>query len=182
MRVPRPTVVSFSTSEPRPTTTSSAIVTRSRTHDWSPRMQPAPIDAPANTIAPVETIVPVPISAGGSGSRFAVDRGPSDGCFPTTAFSSTRTPSPSTVPGYTVAVGCTSAIEALGQALERPHDPRAVLRDLVAVAVAVDQAKEVLALELERLVGRDLRHVDVARARLPFPVGLCALPRRLLVE
>ena len=58
-----------------------------------------PIVAPANTIAPVETIVPSPITAGGSGSRFAVDFGPSAGCLPTTAFSSTRTPSPSTVPG-----------------------------------------------------------------------------------
>ena len=46
----------------------------------------------------VETIVPSPIVVGGSGSRFAVERAPSDGCLPTTAFSSTRTPSPSTVP------------------------------------------------------------------------------------
>jgi hypothetical protein len=68
-------------------------------------MQAAPIVAPAKTIAPVETIEPSPISAGGSGSRLAVDFGPSEGCLPTTAFSSTRTPSPSTVPGYTVAVG-----------------------------------------------------------------------------
>ncbi len=62
-------------------------------------MQPPPIEAPAKTIAPVETTVPSPMTAGGSGSRFAVDLGPSEGCLPTTAFSSTRTPSPSTVPG-----------------------------------------------------------------------------------
>ena len=54
---------------------------------------------PANTTAPVETIVPSPSSAGGSGSRFAVERGESEGCLPTTACSSTFTPSPSTVPG-----------------------------------------------------------------------------------
>src|SRR5919112_883380 len=53
MRVPLPIVVSFSTSEPRPTTTLSAISTRSRTHDWSPRMQSAPIVEPAKTLPPV---------------------------------------------------------------------------------------------------------------------------------
>ena len=94
-----PIVVSFSTSEPRPITTSSPTVTRSRTHDWSPRMTRSPTVVPAKTTAPVETIVPAPISAGGSGSRFAVERGDSVGCFPTTACSSTFTPSPSTVPG-----------------------------------------------------------------------------------
>ena len=97
--VSAPIVVSFSTSEPRPSTTSSPIVTRSRTHDWSPRITRAPIREPAKTIAPVETIVPSPISVGGSGSRLAVERGEREGCFPTTAFSSTFTPSPSTVPG-----------------------------------------------------------------------------------
>ena len=98
IRVPAPTVVSFSISEPRPRTQLSAICTRSRMQDWSPTMQLAPIVEPAKTIAPVETIVPSPIVAGGSGSRFAVEDEPSDGCLPTTAFSSTRTPSPSTVP------------------------------------------------------------------------------------
>jgi hypothetical protein len=91
--------VSFSTSEPLPSTTSSLISTRSRTQDWSPRITRAPMREPAKTIAPVETIVPSPITVGGSGSRFAVERGDSDGCFPTTAPSSTCTPSPSTVPG-----------------------------------------------------------------------------------
>jgi len=62
-------------------------------------MTRAPIREPANTIAPVETIVPSPISVGGSSSRFAVERGESDGCLPTTACSSTFTPSPSNVPG-----------------------------------------------------------------------------------
>src|SRR6185437_13194753 len=140
MRVPGPIVVSFSTSEPRPTTTSSAIVTRSRTHDWSPRMHAEPIVAPANTIAPVETIVPSPSTAGGSGSRFAVDFGPSDGCLPTTAFSSTRTPLPSTVPGYTVAVGWISAMpERRRQPVERAHDACAVFCDLVPIALAGDE-------------------------------------------
>ncbi len=68
-------------------------------HDWSPRITRAPIVVPAKTIAPVETIVPSPSTAGASGSRFAVERGERVGCFPTTAFSSTLTPSPSTVPG-----------------------------------------------------------------------------------
>ena len=97
--VSAPIVVSFSTSEPRPRTTSSPMVTRSRTQDWSPRMARSPTRVPANTIAPVETVVPAPISAGGRGSRFAVERRESAGCLPTTAFSSTFTPSPSTVPG-----------------------------------------------------------------------------------
>src|SRR4051794_6703056 len=182
MRVPLPIDVSFSTSEPRPTTTSSATVTRSRTHDWSPRMQPAPIDEPAKTIAPVETTVPAPIVVGGSGSRFAVDRGPSVGCLPTTAPSSTRTPSPSTVPSWTIAVGWTSATQRLRQPVERTHDARAVLGHLAAVAVAADQPEELLALELQGLVRRDLRDVDVARPRLPLAVRLGALPRALLVD
>src|SRR5229473_1030567 len=99
MREPAPTVVSFSISEPRPRTQFSPSCTRSRMHDWSPTMQPAPTVDPANTTAPVETTDPAPISVGGRGSRFAVDEAPSDGCLPTTAYSSTRTPSPSTVPG-----------------------------------------------------------------------------------
>jgi hypothetical protein len=68
-------------------------------------MQFAPIDDPANTIAPVETTVPSPMRGGGSGSRFAVEVAPSAGCLPTTAYSSTRTPSPRTVPSKTIAVG-----------------------------------------------------------------------------
>jgi hypothetical protein len=94
-----PIVVSFSMSDPRPITTSSPTTTRSRTHDWSPRITRAPTFVPAKTTAPVETIVPSPISVGSSGSRLAVERGESDGCLPTTAYSSTLTPSPSTVPG-----------------------------------------------------------------------------------
>src|SRR3954454_8120627 len=156
-----PMLVSFSTSEPRPSTTSSPISTRSRTQDWSPRITRAPTVVPAKTIAPVETIVPSPITAGGSGSRFAVERGESDGCLPTTAPSSTLTPSPSTVPGWTTALGWISADKALRQPVERADDARAVLRRLPPVALARDQAQELLALELERLVGRDLRDVDV---------------------
>src|SRR5712691_7035478 len=171
IRVPLPMLVSFSTSEPRPTTTSSAISTRSRTQDWSPRMHPAPILEPAKTIAPVETIVPAPISVGGSGSRFAVDLGPSAGCLPTTAFSITLTPSPSTVPSWTVAVGWISAAtKRLRQPLERANDDEPVAGGLHRVAVAADEPQEVLALEPQRLVGRDLRREDVARARLPLAV------------
>ncbi len=81
------------------------MVTRSRMQAWSPTITLAPIVVPAKTTAPVETIVPAPSSAGCRSSRFAVERGDSTGCFPTTAYSSTRTPSPSTVPGCTTAVG-----------------------------------------------------------------------------
>ena len=77
--------VSFSTSEPRPTTTSSPSVQRSRMQAWSPTTAPSPIVVPAKTIAPVETTVPAPSTSGGSSSRFAVDRGESVGCLPTTA-------------------------------------------------------------------------------------------------
>ena len=80
-----PIDVSFSTSEPRPMTTSSPTTQRSRTHAWSPTITRAPKRVPAKTVAPVETIVPGPSSAGGCGSRFAVERSESDGCFPTTA-------------------------------------------------------------------------------------------------
>ena len=73
-------------------------MTRSRTQDWSPSTQRSPTVEPANTIAPVEITVPSPIVVGASGSRFAVDRGESVGCLPTTAYSSTLTPAPSTVP------------------------------------------------------------------------------------
>src|SRR3954452_8658512 len=205
MRVPLPIVVSFSTSAPRPTTTFSAISTRSRTHDWAPRCVPAPTLERGKTIAPAEITVPPPISVGGRGSRFAVDFAPSVGCLPTTAFSSTRTPSPSTVPGYTVAVGWTSAIAPLrhprrgclrhlagsvepmpaerrGKAVERADDARAVLGHLAAVALSPDQPQELLAFEPKRLGGVDLRDVDVAGARLPFPIRLGPLPRRLLVD
>ena len=62
-------------------------------------MQRAPILVPAKTTAPADTIVPAPSSSGGSGSRFAVERGDSAGCLPTTAWSPITHPSPSTVPG-----------------------------------------------------------------------------------
>ncbi len=62
-------------------------------------MTRSPMVEPAKTIAAVETMVPAPITVGGNGSRLAVERGESVGCLPTTAFSSTLTPSPSTVPG-----------------------------------------------------------------------------------
>ena len=58
--VSAPIVVSFSTSEPRPTTTSSPIWQRSRTQAWSPTITRSPILVPAKTIAPAETIVPAP--------------------------------------------------------------------------------------------------------------------------
>jgi hypothetical protein len=80
-----PTVVSFSTSEPRPMTTSSPISHRSRTQAWSPTMTRAPTRVPAKTTAPVEITVPAPSSSGGSSSRFAVERADRVGCFPTTA-------------------------------------------------------------------------------------------------
>src|SRR5438270_11042581 len=162
MRVPAPTVVSFSISEPRPRMQSSAIVTRSRMHDWSPTMQSAPIDEPANTIAPVEMTVLSPIVAGGSGSRFAVDFDPSDGCLPTTAFSSTRTFSPSTVPSYTIADGWISAIERCGEHLEGPYDAGAVARYLRLVVLPLDQLADVLATAPQLLGTLELRALVIA--------------------
>ena len=98
--VSAPTVVSFSISEPRPT--HDVVADRHALADAGLVAEDharADRRDPAKTIAPVETIVPAPISVGGSGSRFAVERGDSVGCLPTTAPSSTLTPSPSTVPG-----------------------------------------------------------------------------------
>ncbi len=80
-----PIVVSFSTSAPRPITTSSPTTQRSRTQAWSPTITRAPIDVPAKTTAPVETTVPGPSSSGDSSSAVVVERGESTGCFPTTA-------------------------------------------------------------------------------------------------
>src|SRR5207253_3355626 len=148
----------------------------------SPTIERGPTVEPAKTTAPVETTTPSASSAGGSGSRLAVEAAPSDGCLPMTAYSSTRTSSPSTVPGYTVAVGWISAAKGVRQHLERAHDAGAVARDLVPVAFACNQLQEVRALEPQRLVGCDLRDVDVARARLPLAVGLGALPRCLVVH
>src|SRR5439155_2556317 len=136
MRVPAPTVVSFSIGEPRPRMQFSPRRTRSRMHDWSPTIERGPTVEPAKTTAPVETTTPSASSAGGSGSRLAVEAAPSDGCLPMTAYSSTRTSSPSTVPGYTVAVGWISAAKGVRQHLERAHDAGAVARDLVPVAFA----------------------------------------------
>ena len=59
---------------------------------------------------------------------------------------------------------------------------RVVRCDLPAVALARDETQERSALEPERLVGGDLRDVDVACPRLPFAVGVDGLPRRLLVD
>src|SRR6187401_987199 len=174
MRVRAPIVVSFSTSAPRPITTSSATATRSRTHAWSPTITRAPSVAPAKTIAPVDTTVPSPTTAGGSGSRFAVERGESVGCFPTTACSSTLTPSPSTVPGWTTAVGWISAAiaEARGQPVERPHDREPVAGFAMVTRPLAHQPEEVRELEPERLVVRDLRAVDVPGPCAPLAIGL----------
>src|SRR3954451_18852816 len=179
--VSAPIVVSFSTSEPRPMTTSSPTTTRSRTHDWSPRMTRAPTFVPAKTTAPVDTIVPSPSSVGGRSSRFAVERGESDGCFPTTAYSSTFTPSPSTVPGWITAVGWISATQALRQQLERAHDLEPVVH-LAPVPALLHEPDEVLALELERLVVPHLRAEDVAGPRPPLAVRVRRLLRRLVVD
>src|SRR5437870_4791383 len=103
-------------------------------------------------------IEPGPISAGGSGAREAVDRGESTGCLPTTAWSWIATSAPRTVSGWTSA-----AAKRLRQPLERAHDHGAVACHLTAVAVAGDEPQEVLALEPQRLVGLDLRDVNVAR-------------------
>src|SRR5918994_1864699 len=127
-----PIVVSFSTSEPRPTTTSSPIVTRSRMQAWSPTITRAPIRVPAKTIAPVLTIVPGPSSAGGSSSRFAVERGDSVGCLPTISPSGGN--------------GCKRVLELL----ERPHHGEPIQRDAPRIAAARDEIQEGLALQPQR--------------------------------
>src|SRR5579885_132833 len=182
MRAPRPTVVSFSISDPRPRMPSSASITRSRMQDWSPTMQFAPITDPANTIAPVEITVPAPIIAGGSGSRLAVDRAPSVGCCPTTAYSKTRTPSPRIVPSCTVAVGWTSAIERRGEHLERTHDARSVAGDLRLVVLSFDQLEEKRALEAEGLGGGDLRNEDVPGVQDAARPGALLVDRHLALR
>src|SRR6188472_1700120 len=184
MRVRAPIEVSFSTRAPRPITTSSSIATRSRTHAWSPTITRAPSVEPANTIAAVEITVPSPTTVGGRGSRLAVERGESVGCLPTTACSRTLTPSPSTAPGWTTAVGWISAamVEALGQPVERTDDREPVASLAMVAGAFLHEREEVLELEPERLVVRDLRAVDVTRPRAPLAVALRGLPRRLLVH
>ena len=156
---------------------------------WSPTITRSPTVDPAKTIAPVETTVPAPRVVGGSGSRLAVERGESVGCFPTTACSSTLTPSPRTVPSWTTAVGWTSGFtsvragaERRREPVERPHDREPVVRLAMVAGTVCDQAEEVLELELQRLVVRDLRAEDVPRPRAPLAVARRRLPGRLLVD
>ena len=128
-----PIVVSFSTSEPRPTTTSSPSVTRSRTHAWSPTITRAPIVVPAKTIAPVETIVPSPICVGGSvvalrgrarrEHRLLADDRVLEHLH-ALAEHGARVDDRGRVD--------LSRHERVGQPLERAHDHRAVARDLAA--------------------------------------------------
>src|SRR5262249_42823434 len=157
-------------------TTSSPITHRSRMQAPSPTRTRAPSFAPAKTVAPWAITVPSPTTAGGSGSRDAVERGESTGCFPTMAPSWTTTPSPSTVPSAIAA-----AATRPRQPLERAHDQGAGARHRLPVAFTAHEREEVLALESQRLVGRDLRDRDVARARLPLAIALRSLPGPLLV-
>ena len=186
--VSAPMVVSFSTSEPRPMTTSSPTVTRSRTHAWSPTITRAPRRVPAKTIAPVETIVPSPSSAGGRSSRFAVERGDSVGCFPTTA--------PSRILHALAEQGSGIDDRARRDLCAHAGTPASDVCSSSSVrttasparasawspGAALDEPEEVAALELQRLVVRDPRAVLRARARLPLAVALRRLPRGLLVD
>src|SRR5437773_702665 len=162
---------SFVTTAPAPTKASSPISTPGQ------RIAPPPTRAPRRIVGPS-------ISAGGSGSRVAVERGESVGCLPTTAPSSTLTPSPSTVPGYTIALGwiSASATQRLGQPVERAHHAQPVARLAVVSGPVGDEIEEMLHLEAQRLVVRDLGAEDVAGARAPLAVGLGRLPRRLVVD
>src|SRR5215212_3661530 len=81
-----------------------------------------------------------------------------------------------------MAEGWTSAIERGLEALQRADDRHAVLRDLATVPVAVHQVEERLALELQRLVVRDLRTEDVAGARQPLAVARRRRLGRLVVD
>ena len=69
-----PIVVSFSTSDPRPTTTSSPIWTRSRTHDWSPRITRAPSATKACITGRETTRSPSPNEMGATKTRRMVSR------------------------------------------------------------------------------------------------------------
>ena len=87
--VSAPIVVSFSTSEPRPTTTSSPTA-----HPLAHARLVADDHARADRRAREDDRAGRDDRAGaelggGSGSRFAVERGESVGCLPTTAYSST---------------------------------------------------------------------------------------------
>src|SRR5436190_5284419 len=74
-----------------------------------------------------------------------------------------------------------AATKRLRQPLEYPHDGEPVA-GLGAVGAVADEAEEVLHLEAERLVVRDLRAEDVTGARAPLAVGLRGRLRRLLVD
>src|SRR6266540_6590018 len=68
------------------------------------------------------------------------------------------------------------------QLLERPHDRQPVGGDAIAVSVPAHELEEVLALEPQRLVVRDLRAPDVPRASPPLPIAVRRLLGRLLVD
>ena len=69
-----------------------------------------------------------------------------------------------------------------GEPVEGPHDGQPVPRLAMVARPLLDEPQEVLQLEAERLVVRDLGARDVARPRPPLPVGRGGLPRRLLVD
>src|SRR5205823_405833 len=75
-----------------------------------------------------------------------------------------------------------SRSQRLLQALERAHDAEPCARPRQGVALTFAERKEVPALELQWLVGVDLRAPDVAGPRLPLPEAVGRLPGRLLVD
>src|SRR6478609_2388676 len=87
-------------------------------------------------------------------------------------------PSPTTVGGR----GSRLMVEALGQPVERTDDREPVASLAMVAGAFLHEREEVLELEPERLVVRDLRAVDVTRPRAPLAVALRGLPRRLLVH
>ena len=194
---------------PRPTTLPSPIAARSRTWAWSPTTAPAPIRAPATTTAPAQTRRPGRRSrrrrrlARGARARAererlaehapswtAPRRRPPCRCgsrrSPPSSTSSRRAPRPrpSSRPGarsdgsqHASSPRATAAAPRARARRAARSGPRARLARL-----SRDALDEVAALDPQRLLVRDPRAHDVARARDVLAVGGEVLVEALVVD
>ena len=172
-----PIVVSFSTSEPRPITTSSPIVDalayarlvaedharadlRPREDDRAGRDDRAGADLRAAAAARAS---PSSAARATAACRRRRPRAPSR---------RRRAPCRDRRSRCRTVTSRAARARATSGAARAPARPRAPSRATFSrSSVARDELEEVLALELERLVVRDLRAEDVAGARLPLAVG-----------
>src|SRR3954449_8234602 len=163
--------------------------------------------APASTTAPAQITAPSPTTSGGGASRTAFERAPNAGGLPSTAPSCTETPAPSAVPAWITTLApitasegsstpspisspgarsdCRSTRALLERALQRlqhAHDAQSALTVGAGARTRPHALDEVLALDAQRLLVRDLRAPRAARARDVLAVGGEVLVEALVVN